>query len=98
MAEYPPELLAADPVALYGRTDEPGNGPVQIVQRAPIMPGDQLVRSAGGAWINTAAGAGGDAWLANLRQAGNAGRPARSNLSFVTGPVESGALAGSGIG
>lgn len=83
-AAYPPELLQADPVALYGRTDEPGAGPIQAVQKAPIAAGDTLTRNAAGEWVNVPAEPAAGALLAGLKQEGNTGRPARTNLVELT--------------
>lgn len=56
MAEhYPPETLAPDPVALYGRSDEPGNGPVVVKQTSPAT-NDTIVRNENGYWVNVPAG------------------------------------------
>lgn len=72
----PPQLSAPDPVALYGRTDEPGAGPLQINQKAPISAGDVVTRNSSGEWVN-APGEGGLGVLGNLHQEGKPERSGR---------------------
>lgn len=80
-APYPPETLAPDPLALYGREDVPGNGEVQIVQTSPAA-GDTIVRRQDGQWANTPGEPADPGYLTgNLVQEGNTARPARSNLT-----------------
>lgn len=47
---YPPQTLQGDPIALYGRPDEPGAGPLVIVQTASGAAGDIPVRGTDGQW------------------------------------------------
>ena len=50
-AAYPPNVLQADPLALYGRTDSPGAGPLELVQTNPRT-GDTVARNSAGEWVN----------------------------------------------
>lgn len=86
MAPYPPELLRPDPLALYGRTDEPGNGEVVIVQNNPQI-ADTIVRNANGYWENSPELDGLPWQLAGLKQEENGGRPARTNYTGLTAGV-----------
>lgn len=83
-AAYPPELLRPDPVALHGRTDVPGNGPVELVQNNPAT-GDRIARNAKGEWVNVPPEPGSVSLLAGLKQEGESGRPARTNLDGLLG-------------
>jgi hypothetical protein len=83
-AAYPPNLLQPDPLALTGRTDVKGNGPLEIVQTNPLT-GDTVIRNANGSWVNAPEEPSVVALLANLRQEGETGRPARTNLDGLLG-------------
>ena len=76
-AAYPPNVLQADPLALYGRTDSPGAGPLELVQTNPRT-GDTVARNSAGEWVNVNALSA--AGYPIVSQEGASGRPARANV------------------
>jgi hypothetical protein len=70
---FPPQLLQGDPIALYGRPDEPGNGPLVLSQKSPAA-GDVLVRGTDGYWHN----------VPGVSYSGSAYEPATSKPTITT--------------
>jgi hypothetical protein len=99
MAEpYPPQILQGDPEALYGKPNAPGNGPL-ILNQKEAKAGDTVIRGASGYWENAQPTPVESLVqiIGNLRQTGNAARPARSNVSSMS-TFANGALAATGVG
>lgn len=78
-APYPPQTLQADPLALYGRPDEPGAGPLTVLQSGPAA-GDTIIRNAAGYWVNQPSEPDSTWPLAGLNQEANPSRPARTSF------------------